>query len=64
MSRRERVVKVMAVVVAQLDAADADFRINVHQRRGQIEGALQRFEFVRARAPRRIIWLRIRLAGH
>ncbi len=63
-ARRHGVVKVMAVVVAQLDAVNADLRIDVNQRRSQVEGAFQRLKLVRTRAPFRIVRLRIGFAGN
>ena len=63
-SWRQRVVEMMAIVIAKLDVADRDFGIDVDQRRRKVESPLQCFELVRANAPVRIIRLRIGFAGH
>ena len=57
MTGYERVVKVMQVVIAQFDAVNAGLGIYMNQWSSEIEGAFQRLEFVRPRAPRRIVWL-------
>ena len=64
MTRRQRIVEMMGVVIAQLDVADTDLGINVDQRGRQIEGSLQRFELVGAMAPFRCIRLWVRLARY
>jgi len=63
MAGRQRVVEMMEVIIAQFDSANADLRVHVYERRGEIERAFQRLPFVRACAPRRIVWLRIRFAA-
>ena len=64
MTGRERPVQMVAVIVAQPDAADGGLGVGVDQRGREIEGALQRLELERPGAPRRVAGLGVGLAGH
>ena len=63
-SRRQCVVEMVAIVIAQFDVADRHFRVDVDQRRREVERPLQRLELERAKPPFRVVWLRIGFARH